>query len=112
MNAAHPSPISVGNLFKWFTIMMLFVVCGCLFINVRSQQVTKKRLIEDLITDQADTKSKIQKAESEIKASMAPGVLEELLNILDSPLGPVAIEETEDLSPRMTVSRLAYPESR
>ena len=105
MNATQSSTISVGNLCKWFTIMTLFVVCGCLFIHVRSQQVTKKREIAQLIKKQNQNETTIQRVQSEIKTALAPGILEEMLHILDSPLEPIAVEETEELSPSMTVSR-------
>ncbi len=105
MTTTDESPISVANLFKWLTIMMLFVVCGCLFINIRSQQVAKGKEIQRLKREQVSLKIAMQNVEANIKLALAPGALEERLGIMESSLGPVSVEQTEELTPQMTVAR-------
>lgn len=99
------SPISVANLFKWTTIMTLFVVCGCLFINIRSQQLQKRELIQELRREQADLKVSIQKTEFEIERNSETRVLLARLQTSESPLTPVGVDQTEDLAPEMTALR-------
>lgn len=97
--------ISIAALCKGSTIMMLFVVCSCLFINVRSQQVTKRQQIQDLKHEQASLRVTIQKVEADIKRNLAPRVLESRLQAHNSTLARVNVEQTEELVPEMTASR-------
>lgn len=99
------SSISIASLCKGSTIMMLFVVCSCLFINVRSQQMTKRQQIQDLKHEQASLRVAIQKVEADIKRNLAPRVLESRLQAYNSTLERVNVEQTEELVPEMTASR-------
>ena len=99
------STISVANLAKWSTVMMLFVVCGCLFINIRSQHVAKGKEIQSLKQKQVTLSIAIQNVEADIKRNLAPRVLEARLQAYNSTLSPVSVDQTENLIPEMTASR-------
>ena len=99
------STISIANLAKWSTVMTLFVVCGCLFINIRSQHVAKGKEIQGLKQKQAILSIAIQDVEADIKRNLAPRVLEARLQAYNSTLEAVSVEQTETLIPGMTALR-------
>ncbi|MFT4638495.1 MAG: hypothetical protein ACI8T1_001816 [Verrucomicrobiales bacterium] len=99
------STITVANLAKWSTVMMLFVVCGCLFINIRSQHVSKAREIQVLKDNLVSLSIAIQNVDADIKRNLAPRVLEARLQAYNSTLRAVGVEHTEELIPEMTALR-------
>ncbi len=101
----HDRPsLSVVALFKWATILMLFVVCGCLFINTRMQQETQRKRIEGFRTAYSDLLTTKQELEADIKKNRAQGILEARLAAQNSTLARVPVEDTETLIPAMTAS--------
>ncbi len=102
MSAYSDSPVSVANLIKWSMIMVAFVIVGCIFINVRSQQVAKEREVRDLLEKNRELALNIQSVESEIKRNRAPKVLINRLQGLDSLLSKVNVNQTEELLRPMT----------
>ena len=101
---SYESPVSSANLVKVATILMLGVVCGCLFINVRAQQVTKRAKIQKLKEKHVLIRIALQNVDVDIKRNLAPGVLEARLQAYHSDLKPVGVEQTEELVPEMTAS--------
>ncbi len=85
--------------------MLLFVVCGCLFISMRSQHDVKYAEIDRLRKEQATVRLAIQKIDTNIKRHLAPGILEDRLRTYQSTLQPVGVEQTETLVPDMTAAR-------
>ena len=103
--STHQTPVNLAHLLKWSTVMALFVVCGCLFINIRSQHVAKRNKIQELKDEQASVSVAIQNVEADIKRNLAPRVLEARLQAHNSTLRPVSIEQTEELVSGITASR-------
>ena len=102
---SYESPVSIANLAKWATVLMLFVVCGCLLINVRAQHTGKRNKINELKQAQVSVLIAVQNVEADIKRNLAPRVLEARLQAYHSDLAPVSVERTEALIPDMTASR-------
>lgn len=98
------SPVNVGHLFKWLTILTLFVVCGCLFVNIRTQQAAKLAKIDDLRTDYHNLSLIEINLRAQIDLNEAPGVLEKRLTTVHSQLDQVPAEKTETFAPTMTAS--------
>ncbi|MCH1505943.1 MAG: hypothetical protein L7V86_20340 [Verrucomicrobiales bacterium] len=102
---SHDSPIGVSLVVKGATVLMLGVVCGCLYINIRAGQVAKRQQIQELKEEQVIVRIAIQNVEADIKRNLAPRVLEARLAAYNSDLRPVSVEQTEALAPEMTASR-------
>ena len=98
------SPISVANLLQWFTILMLFVVCCCIFVNVRTQQVSKERSIQQLMRQHRDLGEELESVQAQLKQKRSPGFLAARLRDVGSPMTQADVAETEELTPLMTAS--------
>lgn len=99
------SPIGVSLIVKVATFLMLGVVCGCLYINIRASHGAKRKQIQTQKEAQTITRIALQNVEVNIKRNLAPGVLESRLQAYNSDLRPVGVEQTEALVPEMTASR-------
>ncbi|NCF84319.1 MAG: hypothetical protein GWQ08_02145 [Verrucomicrobiaceae bacterium] len=102
---SNDSPIGVSLVVKGATVLMLCVVCGCLYINIRSGHVAKRQQIQELKEEQVSVYIAVQNVEVDIKRNLAPRVLEARLQAYHSDLSPVSVEQTEALAPEMTASR-------
>ncbi len=98
------SPVSIANLLQWLTILMLFVVCGCIFVNVRTQQVSKETQIQDLMRKHRDLGVELESVNAQLKQKRSPGYLASRLRDTGSKMAQVDVAETEELAPPMTVS--------
>lgn len=102
---SNDSPIGVSLIVKVATFLMLGVVCGCLYVNIRSSHGAKREMIQKLKEDQVSMRIALHNVEADIKRHLAPGVLETRLQAYNSDLRPVSVEQTEALVPEMTASR-------
>ena len=102
---SNNSPIGVSLVVKGATVLMLGVVCGCLYINTRAGHVAKRRQIQELKEQQVEVRIAVQNVEADIKRNLAPRVLEARLQAYNSDLRPVSVEQTESLAPEMTALR-------
>ncbi len=99
---SNDSPIGVSLIVKGATVLMLCVVCGCLYINIRAGHVAKRQQIQGLKEEQVIMDINVQNVEADIKRNLAPRVLEARLQAYNSDLRPVSVEQTEALAPEMT----------
>lgn len=91
------SPVSFGNLLQWLTIFMLFVVCGCIFVNIRTQQVAKEQNIQKLMREHRDLGIERESVRSLLTQRRSLADLGRRLHDAGSPLAQVAVEDTEQL---------------
>jgi len=98
------SPVSIANLLQWLTILMLFVLCGCIFVNVRTQQVTKEQQIQDLRRQHRYIGVELDVVRAQLKQKRSPGFLAARLRESGSQMAQADVSETEELTPVMTAA--------
>lgn len=101
---SEQSPLSILNLLKWGTILLLFVVIGCVFINVRAQQVAKERELVNLADERRELELALNRELSHFKSQLTPLGLEPRLKAFRSELVKVGVDRTESLNRLLTAS--------